>query len=340
MSNPLPSGPKPAVSLRDVANELDVSFSLVSKVLSGRLGSTRVSEEVKQAIIKKAEEMQYRPNPLAAALKQRRKGAIGVLMHPIGERGSEHAHDFLRGLSSGLDEHGLRMWLRFFESDAEFVHHFNLRTRNEVDGLIVAGLSHPSIYEMLRTLQSDGLPLVTSFERNPIDGVPNVAENMTRQCYLTTRHLLASGARRIAHLNNSLPRYEGYLAAHAEAGVTPDPGLVVKCNGFKVSAGEHAVAALLDQGLEFDGLVAQSDHEAAGAINELIRRGKRVPEDVRVTGVDNSPLCEASIVPITSVTSEMEAIGRTAARLLVQRLNGETPESVIIEPQLILRASS
>ncbi|HEY9248545.1 MAG TPA: LacI family DNA-binding transcriptional regulator [Rariglobus sp.] len=340
MSKSSPDHSKPAPSLRDVAQELNVSFSLVSKVLSGRLGSTRVSQEVKEAILQKAQEMDYRPNPLAAALKQGRKGAVGVLIHPIGERGSEHPSDYLRGLSSGLDENGLRMWLRFFESDAEFAHHFNLRTRNEVDGLIVAGYPHASIYDMLLNLQSGGLPIVTSFERNPIQGVPNVAENMARQCYLTTRHLLARGARRIVHFKNTLPRYEGFLAAHADAGVEVDPRLVIKCNNFKVSSGTQTVAALLDQGLDFDGVVAQSDHQAAGAVNELMRRGKRVPEDVRVTGVDNSPLCEACSVPLTSITSEMETIGRTAARLLIKRLNGESPDSIIIEPQLVIRASS
>lgn len=340
MSQPPPDHSNPASSLRDVARELNVSFSLVSKVLSGRLGSTRVSAEVKEAILQKAKEMDYRPNPLAAALKQRRKGAIGVLIHPIGERGSEHPSDYLRGLSSGLDEHGLRMWLRFFESDAEFAHHFNLRTRNQVDGLIVAGYPHASIYDMLIKLQSSGLPIVTSFERNPIEGVPNVAENMARQCYLTTRHLLARGARRIVHFKNTLPRYEGYLAAHADAGVESDPALVIGCTGFKVAVGAQVIASLLDQGIAFDGVVAQSDHQAVGAINELQRRGKRVPEDVRVTGVDNSPLCEACSVPITSITSEMETIGRTAARLLIKRLNGETPDSIVIEPQLVIRASS
>lgn len=330
-----------AASLKDVAAELGVSYSLVSKVLNGRLGNTGVRPEVKEAIFKKAEEMNYRPNPLATALKRGRKGAVGVLVHPIGERGSELAHDILSGMSAELDNHGLRMWLRFFETDAEFTRQFDQRMRNEVDGLVVVGFPHPSIYDLLLELNRGGLPLVTAFEVKPIAGVPNVAENTERQCYLTTRHLLARGSRRIAHFRGDMPeRYQGFLAAHKDAGVPIDPKLVFDCHDYRIESGARAVATLLGAGAVFDGIVAQSDHQAVGAVHELIRRGKRVPHDVRVTGVDDSSLCEACMVQLTSVTSEMQRVGRTTANLLFQRLEGIPCESVSVEPRLVIRASS
>ncbi|CAM3099493.1 LacI family DNA-binding transcriptional regulator [Rariglobus hedericola] len=330
-----------AVSLKDVAAELGVSYSLVSKVLSGRLGNTGVRPEVKEAIFKKAEEMNYRPHPLATALKQGRKGAVGVLVHPIGERGSELAHDVLEGLSSELDDHGLRMWLRFFETDADFTRQFDQRMRSEVDGLIVVGLPHPSIYDLLLELNRGGLPIVTAFEEKPIEGVPNVTENTERQCYLTTRHLLARGCSRIVHLKGTMPaRYQGFLAAHKDAGISVDSRLLFDCNDYRIESGARAVGVLLDAGIGFDGIVAQSDHQALGAVHELIRRGKRVPEDVRVTGVDDSVLCTACMVPLTSTTSEMKRVGRETARLLFQRLEGIDCESVGIEPRLVIRASS
>lgn len=330
-----------AVSLKGVAAELGVSYSLVSKVLSGRLGNTGVRPEVKDAIFKKAEEMNYRPHPLATALKMGRKGAVGVLVHGIGEPGSELAHDVLRGLSAGLDERGLRLWLRFFATDEEFTRQFDQRMRNEVDGLIVVGLPHPEIYDLLLELKKNGLPIVTAFEQKPIAGVPNVAENTKRQCYLTTRHLLERGSRRLVHLKGPLPaRYEGFLAAHAEAGVEVDTRLVVDCGNFSVEGGAQAVAELMAAGLEFDGVVAQSDHQALGAVHTLLRRGRRVPEDVRVTGVDDSALCRASMVPLTSATSEMEQVGLTTARLLSRLLEGGEAESVLIEPRLMVRESS
>lgn len=339
-STAAPSGRR-AVSLKDVAAELGVSYSLVSKVLSGRLGNTGVRSEVKEAIFRKAEEMNYRPHPLATALKMGRKGAVGVLVHPIGERGSELAHDVLRGLSAGLDEHGLRLWLRFFETDAEFTQQFDQRMRSEVDGLIVVGLPHPSIYDLLLELNKGGLPIVTAFEEKPIAGVPNVTENTARQCYLAARHLLARGSRRLVHLKGSMPtRFEGFAEAHREAGAPLDPRLMVECGDYRIESGARAMAQLLDAGISFDGVVAQSDHQALGAVHELIRRGKRVPDDVRVTGVDDSALCSACVVPLTSATSEMERVGHATTRLLFQLLEGQPAQSVEIEPRLVIRASS
>lgn len=330
-----------AVSLKDVAAELGVSYSLVSKVLSGRLGNTGVRPEVKDAIFKKAEEMNYRPHPLATALKMGRKGAVGVLVHPIGERGSELANDVLHGLSAGLDEHGLRLWLRFFETDAEFSHQFDQRMRSEVDGLIVVGLPHPSIYDLLLELNKGGLPIVTAFEEKPIADVPNVTENTSMQCQLAARHLLDRGARRLVHLKGSMSaRFDGFLAAHAEAGLLVDPRLLVDCGDYRIESGARAVARLLDAGIPFDGLVAQSDHQALGAVHELLRRGKRVPDDVRVTGVDDSALCLACQVPLTSVTSEMERVGRATANLLARLLDGREAESLLVEPRLVIRSSS
>lgn len=330
-----------AVSLKDVARELGVSYSLVSKVLSGRLGNTGVRPEIKDAILKKAEEMNYRPHPLATALKRGRKGAVGVLVHPIGERGSELAQDVLRGLSRGMDEHGLRLWLRFFETDEEFSKQFDQRLRSEVDGLIVVGLPHPSIYDLLLELHRGGLPIVTAFEEKPISGVANVTEDTFRQCYLATQHLLARGARRLVHLRSALPaRFEGFLAAHRDAGVPVDMRLVVPCDDFRVATGARATAGLLDGGGAFDGLVAQSDHQALGAVHELLRRGLRVPEDVRVTGVDDSAMAQACMVPLTSATSEMERVGYSTANLLARAIEGEATESIMIEPRLAIRASS
>lgn len=331
----------PPASLKDIARELDVSYSLVSKVLSGRLGTTGVRAAVKEAIIRKAEEMNYRPNPLAFALKQGRKGAVGALIHPMGERGSELTSDFLHGLSSGLDDHGLRLWLRFFETDADFARHFNQRTRNEVDGLIIAGVPHPSIHQMLLALHKDGLPLVTALERDHMQDIPNAMMDNVHACYLTTRHLIQRGARRIAQIRNVEQRHRGFLAAHVEAGLTVNPDLIIDSpDDYTFGSGAKAVASLISRGLAFDGLVAQSDHEAVGAVHELLRRGLRVPEDVRVTGVDNSPVSEGCIVPITSVTAEMKIVGRTTAHLLAKRLKGETADSVIVQPSLVVRASS
>lgn len=331
-----------SASLKDIANELGISYSLVSKVLNGKMGTTGVRPELKESIVATARRLNYRPHPLATALKDGRKGAVGVMLHPVGEPGSGLITSFLRGVSDGLDERGLRMWLRFFEFDEELIQHVDQRLRHEVDGLIVAGVPHPATYAMLKSLHLSGLPIVSMLERDQIPGVTNVSPDRQMQGELAARHLLASGRTRVAHIfvPGQQLRYDGSLAAHAAHGVAPDPHLVYPADGYTAASGEAAVRHWLERGLQFDGVLAQSDSQAAGVINELLRRGKRVPDDVGVIGVDNSPLCDVFNVPITSITAEMKPVGRLAADLLARKLDGETVESVKIPPRLVARASA
>jgi LacI family transcriptional regulator len=331
-----------SVSLKDIAQELGISYSLVSKVLNGKMGNTGVRDELRDTIISTARKMNYRPNSLASALKGGRKGAVGVMLHPVGEPGSGLITSFLRGVSAGLDERGARMWLRFFEFDAELLKHIDQRLRHDVDGLIVAGVPHPATYAMLSGLHLSGLPIVSMLERDNIPGVTNVSPDRQMQGELAARHLLSLGCTRIAHIfvPGMQLRYDGSLAAHAAHGVELDPRLVYPADGYTKATGAAAVRHWLETGLKFDGILAQSDPQAAGVIEELQRRGIRVPADVRVVGVDNSPLCDVVSVTITSVTAEMAAVGRLAADLLARKMNGENVESVKITPKLVVRDSA
>lgn len=347
-NQPLPDQPqrrptrnKP-VSLKDIAARAGVSHALVSVVLRGQMGNVGVREEVREKIIRIAAEMKYRPHSLAADLKVGRKGAIGVLFHSIGERGSELSEALLRGISAGFSQHGLRMWLTFFEFDIQLMETISIRMRHDVDGLIVAGVPHPSTNALIKELHAEGLPIVTMMEEAPIQGIANVSQDRYMQGRLAARHLLAKGCRRIAYMmtSDSNSRYRGIVDAHHEAGAEFLPELHYPCANFMVEQGEAAVAHWLAEGLTFDAVLAQSDHQASGAIQALQRAGLRVPDDVRVTGMDNSILAEAGPVKITSISSEMETVGLQLVDTLVALTKGLEVESRRIPVRLIERASA
>lgn len=325
-------------SLKRIAADLDISYTLVSKVLSGRLGTTGVSVKTKEAILKKAKELNYVPNRLAVALKAGRKGAVGVFLHQAGSPGSSVSERLLRGLSEGLDAASIRMWLRFFQTDGEFVAACDSRLKSEVDGLIVAGVGHPGLKSKLAQLERSGVPVAAIFNNTP--EVSHVTVNYQSHGYLAAAHLLAQGCRKIACFRTVESRTAGFLQAHREAGVKVDPRLMVDCKSFMLEDGRKGLEELLKRKSDFDSIVCQSDTQAIGAINSLIQRGVRVPEDVKVTGVDNSPAANDCIVPITSVTSEMRPAGRKAVEILLQKIGGGSPKRVVIEPRLVARASS
>jgi LacI family transcriptional regulator len=331
-------------SLKRIAADVGVSYTLVSKVLSGRLSTTGVSEKTRAAILKRARDLDYTPNRLAVALKAGRKGAVGIFVHQHGSPGSDVSDRLLQGLCDGLESSGLRMWLRFFKTKDEFVAACGSKLQSEVDGLIVAGVDHPELLPKFHELEKKKVPVVSIFQDKEAGGKPrpnNVTVDMELQGYLPTKHLLDLGLRRIVCTQSIASRTVGFVRAMREAGVAIDPKLQLELpENFTGESARDGIRRFLAEGLEFDGVVCQSDAQAVGVINELVRQGIKVPERVKVTGADNSPMAHYCVVPITSVSSEMRVAGKRAVEMLLGRIKGESGSSILIPPRLIRRESA
>ncbi len=330
-------------TLKDIANELNLSVPLISKVLSGKMGTTNCSEEKRLAILAKAKELNYHPNSRARALSLGRSGTIGVFIHSIGLPGSESLYkQLLEGITQQANVEELRLCLSFYETDSQFMQTFSQVAKKEIDGLIVAGVHHPNLQKVYEELEARGTPVVTVFRKGAVseNGV-NICCDEFQIGYLPTRHLLEKGCRRIAHIHCLDQRYQGYQKALEEFNITGDPALVFHAQSdLSLEAGKKAVQQWLKDGIEIDGLITESDHQAFGAVSELLQQGKRVPEDVKVFGVDNSPICGLSPVPLSSVNAPMDEMGRQAVKSLLKRINHQDVTSDNFSPSLQLRASS
>ena len=329
-------------SLKDIATALDLSIPLVSKVLSGKMGTTGCSEANRLAIQAKAKELGFRPNLLARALRNGRTGSIGVFIHPLGSPGSDLIERLLMGLSAQANALGQRLYLSFYETDREFSQLFAKTARAEIDGLLVTGVAHPELINLYKEIEESGIPVITSYKNSDASGDNiNIYCNDFQVGYLPTRHLLENGCRKIAHIRSMESRYQGYLKALEEHGIKEDPMLVYNAiEHFDTDTGREAVRFWNKKNIELDGLVAESDNQAFGAITELQALGKRVPEDVKVFGVDDSPICSLSPVPLSSVSQQVEEVGARAVEAIMQRIDNKTVVSEKIEPILRLRAST
>lgn len=328
------------ISLRDIAEDLDVSLSLVSKVISGKLGTTKVRDELKESILRRVKELNYRPNSLATALQSGRTGTIGVIVHPTGVRGSGLFDDFLRGLTGVLEQHNLRLWLRYFEDNGSFYPQWHKYTAREVDGLIVAGIHHEEMDEFLLKLVEDKLPVVTSFAQGNVRKIPNVNSDSNETCYLATKTLIDNGCQNIAYIDSFDLRKRGYLDALRDHGIPYRRSLVFSSDQhFLPELGEQCIANLTDSKTSFDGLVAQSDPMAFSAVMELQRRGRRVPDDVQVIGFDNSPICELCHPKLSSVSGNMRQIGEQAVQTLLELID-ERPANPPVTPSLVFERES
>lgn len=329
------------VTLKQIAAELGVSHTLVSCVASGRMRNTRVSEATKQAILARIEEVGFQPNRLALALKGGHKGYVSVFLHKHGTPGSEMNERFISAISDSLAERGLGLWLRFFSSEKEFLDACSNRLLKEVDGLIVAGIPHPELYDKLSGLKRKSFPVVCALSRweDSLD-IPNVFVDVEKQGALAAKHLTEIGCRRIARLHCHEGRQRGFLAGLREAGGELVPELMIQADDFGYEEGLQSIDRLVRSGLKFDGISTDSDAQAAAATHYLLRVGWPRDKWPKMVGIDDSPIARHSAIALTSVTSEIGERARSVVRTLFDLIDGKAVASTLLAPRLVIRESS
>jgi LacI family transcriptional regulator len=339
---------KRTVGLREIADELQVSVSLVSKVLSGRLGTSGANAEKIRAIHAKARELNYRKNLLAEALRTGRQNVFACMIHRHGAPGSTIVDDMVGGISEEASGIGQRLLIHYYENSDEFRRFLPLIHQNSADGLIVAGIPHREVVSDLHEMHSRGLPIITVHDVDLDPAFCNVGLSQTEVTRLSTLHLADQGCKRIAHFRviksgqTTTPddRFNGYRKALKERGLEQSDSLIVTVDDFLYESGRIAIQKLMESKVDFDGIVCQSDQQAVAAVNYLAELGRKVPAQVKLIGVDNAPFCQFAIVPLSSVSQQFRERGREAVKLLARKLAGEAIKSIQLPPVVWIRESS
>lgn len=332
-------------TLNDIARELGVSVSMVSKVLNRRFkGRSSASRAKAQAIFDKARELNYIRNTTAASLVKGRQDAMGIFVHEHGVGGSEITSRTVRSISTEAGRLHQRLMLHYYATPDELLQLLPMAHHANVDGLVMVGVPLDRSSDALLELAGRGLPVTTVYDHELHPDFPNIGIDQTRVAALATRHLVERGCRRIGFVGTQgglMPRrVQGYCDVLREAGLEADSRLLYPHGDFTAASGEAAVNAWRAEGISFDGIVGQSDQHAAGAINALLRAGVAVPEQVKVIGIDDSPFCDFYIVPISSVSQQMAHRGQLAVQALYRLTHQEPAPGATIEPTLATRAST
>jgi len=224
--------------------------------------------------------------------------------------------------------------------------HTDYQLSNRADGLILLGYGdYLSSMPRLKKLAEAGANFV--IWGPDVDGTPGryVRTDNSAGGLQATRHLLRMGRRRIAYLGSSSDhwpefqaRYSGHVRAQLEAGIEPDPRLLVEAQSSE-QAGHEAALALLATGAPFDAVFAASDLIAMGAISALRERGRTVPGDVAVIGFDDIAAAAHFIPPLTTVQQDTHRAADILVDNLLRMTAGEPVESALIEPKLVVRGS-
>ena len=222
--------------------------------------------------------------------------------------------------------------------------------QKDIDGVIIEpsksqiSCRHLHLYEQL---ESYGIPYVFiqgCFDR--MEDRPQVLMDDCRGGYMITKYLLDNGHRSIAGIFKAddiqgQNRHRGYVQALQEAGMLYDPDKVIwfHTEDRKVHPRE-GILRLLAKGISLDAVVCYNDQIAMQIIPALASRGIRVPEDISVTGYDNSCMAMGDGFHLTTIVHPQEKLGEMTAQLLLSLLRGETlqPEQskILIQPELVV----
>lgn len=325
--------PRAAVRLADVARHAGVSSATVSRVLSR---PEMVTEATRAAVMRAVAATGYRVNQAARNLRKQRTGAIVALVPNLG---NPFFARILAGMGQELGAQGYDLLVGDTMEDGG--RHRALRRfldTSRADGIILLdGQVTPADLEAL----PGAPPLVMACEWIEGADLPRVVLDNQRGTELATEHLLSLGHRRIAFIGgpeaNVLhrARLKGMIRAlgHAPAGYAGD---------FTLPAGARAaeIWRAEDPALRPTAIVAFSDELAAGFIGALQRHGDAIPDRVSVVGFDDIDWGAHLPVPLTTIRQPKREMGRAAARTLLARIRGEGDLSTVLEPELVIRASS
>ncbi|MGZ8468627.1 MAG: LacI family DNA-binding transcriptional regulator [Gemmatirosa sp.] len=338
---PTPAGQTPRrPTIVDVAARAGVSKSLVSLVMRE---AGHVSAEKRRLVLEAAQALGYRPNAIARGLVSRRTHLLGVILSDL------HNPFFAEVLDGVEEEAGARGYRTIISTVDRRTPQGERRALDTLLELRVEALILAS--PMLQPDAIDGasreLPVALVARQWHTSDVDSVANDDPLGAALAVQHLVALGHTRIAHIDGgggtgATDRRTGYQAAMRTAGLEAQARVVA--GSYTDEGGRQGIAALFDDagGAPPTAVFVANDLAALGALGALAERGLRVPQDVSVVGYDNTALAALRQVDLTTVDQPRPDMGRTAVRLVLERLEERRAEArhLVIAPTLVVRGTT
>ena len=329
------------VSLKSLAEHLQLSPATVSLVINRSPAANSIPHRTQERIRTAAREFNYRPNFVARSLRAQRSFTIGVVVPEISE-------GYAALVMSGIEDHLLQEGYFYFvvshRHRNDLIEEYpRLLQERAVEGLIAVD-----------TACQEGVPIpvVAVSGHRELPGVTNIVLNHARAARLALEHLAELGHRHIAFIkgqafsSDTEIRWESVRQTAREMNLAINNRLVGQLEGESSSPelGYEVTRKLLSTRDPFTALFAFNDISAIGAIRALREAGRRIPEDVSVVGFDDIQSAAFQNPGLTTVRQPLRRMGEIAAETLLRRINAPAkslyPKSITVEPELIVRSST
>jgi DNA-binding LacI/PurR family transcriptional regulator len=325
------------ITAMDVARLAGVSQSAVSRVFTpGASASKATVEKVRAA----AEQLGYRPDPLARAMITGRTRIIGLVVAYLENQFYPVAIELL---SRSFQEKGYHVLVFMAENSTEKVPQVMQELLDyQVDGIITASVAMTN--DLTARCRTVGIPVVM-FNRGQDDaGLSEVTSDNLAGGRKATRHLLDTGHRRIAHVmgwqgsSTGRDRARGFRDALAEAGQAPFAMIDGMYSRDEAARAARSLFAGPDRP---DAIFVGNDHMAFAVMDTLrFDLGLSVPGDVSVIGYDDVPLASWPSYSLTTIRQPVRRMVEATVEILLNRIEGETaPSRIRIDGPLIERGS-
>ena len=329
-------------TIHDIARELNITASTVSRALQDH---PRISDATKKAVQKVAKKLNYQPNYIAAALRNGKSKIIGIIV-PTADR------SFFSSVIRGIEEVANKarynvMICQSYDHYEKEVASVEALINARVDGIIASFAKETTNFDHFIKAKKKSIPVIL-FDRShyPLE-VSHVVIDDFLGSYQAVEHLIQQGCTRIAHLTSSIQisiykeRLRGYREALEAHGLRFDKDLVVE-SGMQYEDGRAAMMQLLTLRQPPDALFSASAYGAMGAMAVLKEKGIRIPDDVALVGFSNETFTSFCDPPLTSVDQQSIPIGHAAAKIFFEQIGADKfiPNRIVITPELIVRKSS
>jgi LacI family transcriptional regulator len=335
-------GKRARPTLRDIARDVGVNVSTVSRALNGA-STHAVSPDLAQKIWRASRRHGYRPNAAAVMLRTNRSRTIGVIIPDITD---PVFPPIIRGIEDGLARHDHVAILANTDGDPQRqVQAIESMRPRGIDGLIVASVTrHDADVSRLAT----GLPVVTVSRRTDDPRFSSVVHHEDDGFRRILTHLASLGHEWIATIagpqtvSTGFNRYSSYVRHSEQLGLGHQQPLVSFARAFNESEGERCAEELLVTGQPFTAVVCANDRLAIGAIAALRRHGVDCPRDIAVTGFNDMALADRLSPALTTIRVQHYRAGVEAAELIVAMAGNQTsePRHIVLPVEMIVRDSA
>lgn len=336
---------KAKITLKDIARELDVSISTVSKALKN---SEEISRDTKEKIQAFAKLYNYKPNNIAISLKNKRTKNIGVVIPAI-------VHHFfttvIRGIEKYANAKGYNVIVCLSEEsfDREVIN-MEMLANGSIDGFIMSLSSETQLkgdYNHLKEVTEQGIPVVL-FDRitNEVDCDKVIIDDQMG-AYMATKKLIDQGRKKIAlittddYLSVSKERTQGYRKALTDSGLKVDESRILKLSTMEMD--EESIRNFF-QTHKVDAVLCVNEIFTVFSMRLVQEKGLRIPDDISFIGFTDGLLSKYANPSLTVVAQHGEKMGEVSAQMLIDKVERENEvesfQTKILEPTLVVRDST